>query len=229
MTITTAQIRGARGLLNWTQQDLSERTDISATSIGAIENGQTMPRESTLQAFRKAFEDSGVEFTSGDGVRKKDMKVDFHTGEEGFKNFSLSVYDAAANDARPILQAYVDDVKFAKALGNEALPHVERIEKIKGKKFMILQREGDIYFPAKNYASYRWIPEEKFIAVPFIVFADKFAIILYEPEPTVIVMNYPILANAYRMQFQALWDQAIDPPKNLIDDWTVPEKFLKRK
>jgi transcriptional regulator with XRE-family HTH domain len=227
MTITTAQIRGARGILNWSQHDLSERTGISSTSIGSIENGQSIPRENTLGAIKKAFEDSGIEFTAGDGIRKKDMKVDFFHGVQGFKDFSYAIHQTALSDDRPILQAYVDDLKFAKILGDEALPHVERIEQVKEKKFRILQRQDDAYFPARNYATYRWVPSNRFIAVPFVVYGDKFAIILYDPEPTIIVMNYPILSAAYRMQFQSLWDQSIDPPQKLIDGWEMPEKYKK--
>ena len=43
MSISTAQMRGARGLLNWGQNDLSDRTGISTTSLGSIENGITIP------------------------------------------------------------------------------------------------------------------------------------------------------------------------------------------
>ena len=66
MSITTAQIRGARGILNWSQQDLAQRTGISATSIGAIENGQTTPRASTLETIRATFERNSIELFLND-------------------------------------------------------------------------------------------------------------------------------------------------------------------
>ena len=164
--ITTAQIRGARGILNWSQGDLSDRTDISATSIGSIENGLTQARESTLTIIQKTFEDAGIEFLPNDGIRKKSVSVDILRGREGFQSFSERVYAVAQTDERVILQAFVDDIKFADILGDEALPHVERIESISKKKFKIIQREGDIYFPARNYAEYKWIPSESFVVFP---------------------------------------------------------------
>ncbi len=227
--ITTAQIRGARGVLNWSQGDLSERTGISSTSIGSIENGLTQPRDSTIQLIQKAFEDSGIEFLPNDGIRKKSVEVDILKEKEGFQTFSQLVYATAQEDDRPILQAFVDDMKFAEILGNEAMPHVNRIESIANKKFRIIQREGDEYFPARNYADYRWLDAEYFMAVPFMVIGNTFAVILYEPDPTIIVMNYPALAAAYRIQFEMIWENSKEPPKNIIENWILPEKYRLTK
>ena len=119
MTITTAQIRGARGLLDWSQAELSRRTGISTTSIGNIESGNTQARESTLQIIRKAFEDGGIEFMGSDGVRKRNLIVEVLSGAEGIKKFSYDLYHAADSDDRPILLAHVVDQPFAKLLGDE--------------------------------------------------------------------------------------------------------------
>src|ERR1700757_5047469 len=79
MSITTAQIRGARGILNWSQADLAERTGISATSIGSIENGVSTPRANTLTLIQKAFESAGIEFIDG-GVRLRRSDVRVYEG-----------------------------------------------------------------------------------------------------------------------------------------------------
>ena len=93
MSITTAQIRGARGILNWSQQDLAQRTGISATSIGSIENGQTTPRESTLSTIRKTLETAGIEFIGLEGVRVQTNYVQTLKGAEGFSAFLDDVYN----------------------------------------------------------------------------------------------------------------------------------------
>ena len=229
MSITTAQIRGARGILNWSQQDLAQRTGISATSIGAIENGQTTPRESTLSTIRKTLENGGIEFIGLEGIRKKSADIQILKGIEGFHTFSFDVYETIKTDGREVLQAYVDDTKFADWLGEEAYPHVQRMETLKNKRFKILQKEGDAYFPAKNYAEYRWIPAKQFLAVPFIVYGEKLAVVLFEPEPTIIVNTFPLVAEAYRLQFESLWDVAITPPKELIEKSVIPDKYMAKK
>ena len=227
MSITTAQIRGARGILNWSQSDLAERTGISATSIGSIENSQSTPRESTLKAIRTAFEKGGIEFLGSEGVRKKSAEITILRGAEGFHKFSFDVYETVQSDDREILQAYVDDRKYADLLGEQAYPHVKRMESMKTKRFKILQKEGDAYFPAKQYAEYRWIPVKQFLAVPFVVYGDNLAVILFEPEPVIIINNYPLVAEAYRLQFMSLWESSMVPPEDLIEKSVIPQKYLK--
>ena len=75
--ITSAQIRAARGLLNWSRKDLAEKSGVSFASMMRLESFDGVPSSNvkTLDALKKAFEDAGVEFTgtpdSQAGVRWK--------------------------------------------------------------------------------------------------------------------------------------------------------------
>jgi len=75
--ITSAQIRAARGLLNWSRKDLAEKSGISFASMMRLESFDGVPSSNikTLDALKKAFEEAGVEFTgspdSQAGVRWK--------------------------------------------------------------------------------------------------------------------------------------------------------------
>lgn len=211
--ITTAQIRGARGVLNWSQGDLSERTGISATSIGSIENGLTQARESTLENIQKAFEDSGIEFLPNDGIRKKSGEVKIFTGRNGFWEFYEDVYNTVSKDQGEIVVSNVDERKFEKWLGPDNLKiHIDRIKLLSDLSYRILVREGDDYFLATpDFGQYRWIPASFFSSVPFYVYGQKLAILLFDAEPTVIVLDYPSVAQAYRMQFDAFWAISKEP------------------
>lgn len=212
MTITTAQIRGARGLLNWTQQDLSERTDISATSIGAIENGQTMPRESTLQAFRKAFEDAGIEFSDNQGVRFRTAGVRTLSGRNGYLEFFEDVYLTLEQIDKPqVLVSNVDERQFEYWHGKYGGDHVNKIKNDLKADYKILVREGDTYFPASDYAEYRWLSTKLFVSVPFYLYGQKLAIILFENEPKIILIESPLVAEAYRVQFENMWADSLTP------------------
>jgi transcriptional regulator with XRE-family HTH domain len=206
--ITTAQIRGARGILNWSQGDLSDRTDISATSIGSIENGLTQPRESTLSIIQKSFEDAGIEFLSNDGIRKKTGEVKIFQGRAGFWDFYEDIYKTLAETPGEVVVSNVDERKFEKWLGLENLDtHVARVKKLEGITYKILLREGDDYFLATpDFGEYKWMPTAFFSSVPFYVYGQKLAILLFDAEPTVIVLDYPSVAEAYRAQFQAFWE-----------------------
>lgn len=210
MTITTAQIRGARGILNWSQQDLAQRTGISATSIGAIENGQTTPRESTLATIRKTLENGGIEFVGLDGMRQRRDDVAIFSGKDGLIQFYDDIYATVRDQAGEVLVSNVDERLFVEALGEYAQVHIDRIEKLKNVKYKILIKEGDDYTPGSSYGTYKWIPKELFASVPFYVYGKKLAIMIFENEPSIVLLKYPSISDAYRIQFSDMWNRARD-------------------
>lgn len=213
MTISTAQIRGGRGILNWSQGDLADRTGISATSIGSIENGQSKARASTLATIRKAFEDAGLEFIGLEGVRIKTGDVRILKGRTGYLDFFNEVYNVLSQQEEgEVLVSNVDERKFAKWHGDHADKHLKKMSTFKDINYKILLQEGDTYFAANDYAEYRWLPREQFSSVPFYVFGRKLGIMLFDGEPLIILLNYPAVAEAYRKQFYAIWDIASEPP-----------------
>ncbi|MFC5353961.1 MULTISPECIES: helix-turn-helix domain-containing protein [Azospirillum] len=67
--ITPAQCRAARGLLDWTQEELAKAAQVSAITIRGFEKEASSPRRATLAALRQALEAAGVEFTFEGGVQ----------------------------------------------------------------------------------------------------------------------------------------------------------------
>jgi transcriptional regulator with XRE-family HTH domain len=69
--ITASQCRAARGLLNWSQQELADAAHIGVATVRVFEGGGIATRQSTLVLLQLALESAGVEFTNGDhpGVR----------------------------------------------------------------------------------------------------------------------------------------------------------------
>ena len=71
--ISPRQIRAARGLLGWSQQELADKAIVSVNAVNRLERGQVDPRVSTLTAVDKALGRAGVEFLAagdkGEGVR----------------------------------------------------------------------------------------------------------------------------------------------------------------
>lgn len=72
--VTSAQIRAARGLLNWTVRDLAEQSGVHRNTVTRIETEATAPGHS-ISAVQAALEAAGVEFIpengGGAGVRLK--------------------------------------------------------------------------------------------------------------------------------------------------------------
>ena len=76
--VTAAQCRAARGLLDWSQQELADRAGLGIVTIRQIEADITDPRRATLTVLQQAFERAGVEFIDenggGPGVRIRKRK-----------------------------------------------------------------------------------------------------------------------------------------------------------
>jgi transcriptional regulator with XRE-family HTH domain len=69
--LTGAQMRAARGFLNWSVQDLSQRCGVSESAISRAERVDGVPgmQARNLDAVRAAFEAGGIEFIEATGLR----------------------------------------------------------------------------------------------------------------------------------------------------------------
>lgn len=71
--ISARQVRAARALLGWSQQELADRAIVSVNALLRLERGTVDTRTSTLSAVQGALTRGGIEFISadqkGEGVR----------------------------------------------------------------------------------------------------------------------------------------------------------------
>jgi predicted transcriptional regulator len=71
--ITPRQIRAARALLGWSQQQLADKAIVSLNALARLETGNVDSRVSTMLAIQKALIKAGIEFLEadqkGEGVR----------------------------------------------------------------------------------------------------------------------------------------------------------------
>ena len=69
--MTSAQVRAARGLLDWSVRELAERAGLHRNTITNFETGKYAGDERTLSVIKETLEAAGVQFTNGKrpGVR----------------------------------------------------------------------------------------------------------------------------------------------------------------
>ncbi len=71
--ITKEQSRAARGLLDWSQDQLARHSNLSESTIRDFEKGRRVPSVNNLAAIQRALEAAGVLFIEengeGPGVR----------------------------------------------------------------------------------------------------------------------------------------------------------------
>jgi hypothetical protein len=104
----------------------------------------------------------------------------------------------------------VDEKKFIKAGGERFFEYLRRFAEL-GIVDNLLARDGDTHLvvPAKYY---RWVSEEIFSQVPYMVFGDKYAIILWGPPIKIVLIRNTDISDSYRKQFKAHWRRGKLPP-----------------
>lgn len=60
------QIRAARALLGWDQQELATRAQVAVRTLSSFEDGARAPRERVRQAIVDALRNAGIEFIESD-------------------------------------------------------------------------------------------------------------------------------------------------------------------
>lgn len=204
--ISVEQIKAARGLLEWTQEDLAHHSGLSKPSINTLERRISNPKLETLEAIQVALEKAGVEFTEGPGVKLKStvLKTQIFEGGDSLFRLLRDIFETLNGTDKELMISGVDEQKY-QGLGGERV--VQEIQKrVKhGIKTKLLSCEGDTNF-IEPKSHYRWVPKEFFSLTPYYVYDNKYAILLWGPPQKVVIVENAEIAECYRQQFLAHWD-----------------------
>jgi transcriptional regulator with XRE-family HTH domain len=228
--ITGSQVRAARALLDWKQTDLAEKTGLSVPSINNIERMVGSPRLTTLNIVRDALQSEGIEFLDFNGVRRHseafEMK-EFH-GTDFINRLHDDLLVCLRGPEDEIVMYGLDDSLFPIHFPEEVFRWDEAVRTRKFRERALI-KEGDTYI-LSNVESYRWIPREMIGLVPYYVYSDRIALIMWETRRVIIIRSSAI-ANSFRAQFELLWGMSKPIPnsKNKMDDPEYRSKLTKKK
>lgn len=208
--ITPAQCRAARSLLNWTQPDLFEKSGVHVQTISAFEKEEASPTKRTLAKLLKAFEAEGLEFFDNDGLQRKSTDIVTYTGQDGFSKFIWDVYETAKNTPNhDICVCNVDERDFIKWEGKDAQPYQDAMAELGNVQSRILICEGDTFFSADSYATYRWAPKTQFGDISYYIYGHKTALISFSDNDVVVyVIENGNITEFFRSLFEQSWDNA---------------------
>lgn len=210
---TPSQIRAACGILDWSASDLAGRIGVSKQMMSAFLAGKSGMSAQNLEKVAYAFDTEGIEFTADDGVKRKSLKTQIFRGQEGLGQFMDLVYETARTQGGEFCVSNVDETVFTERHGTEQDKiYTAKMAALRGKFiFKVLIKEGDMNFVGSDYAEYRWIPAAYFHSVPFYVFGNSLAFLLFGEETTVHVIHNAEIAAAQRTQFHFAWKEAKVP------------------
>jgi DNA-binding XRE family transcriptional regulator len=218
LNLTSAQLRAARGLLNWTRALLAKTSGVSEPTIHRMENESVQPQGKSVSKIIQAFNENGIEFTDDGGVKPKRQDVEVLIGRNGHRKFFDTVFEYQQSYGGTIVQMGIDESHFVEIAGSEFSElHKRRMSKLVKErndiKVLAILREGDTNYEFSEYNQYRWISTDIFSPVPFYIFGKTLAIIDYKtiPAPTIIVHKLPAITEAYRKQFNVFWKLSRKP------------------
>lgn len=202
--ISIAQIRAARALLDWKQGKLAEVSGVSIPAIARLEQDTGNPRTNTLNAIRNAFESHGIEFFGENGVNlvKDIFKVDTFTGLEGMQIIWDDVVNKCANRKSEFLMSSMDERIWIKLFGDKVGDEMKRRHNSKIKSRLLI-KEGDNLCVGSD-DTYRCVPNAVFGQTPYFVYADRYALINWDPLKIVLIRSQQ-MADTFRKQFDFNW------------------------
>src|ERR1700733_12407397 len=103
--ISIEQIKAARALLDWTQDELAKAAGVSKPLINTLERRIANPKVDTLNAIQKALEKAGVEFTEGPGVKLQSsvLKTQIFEGDDALVRLCWDMFDTVVNTEKELL------------------------------------------------------------------------------------------------------------------------------
>lgn len=120
-----------------------------------------------------------------------------------------------------------DEDPFEKILGTQ---HHDRMVALKGTpkvKCILTENTQNTY--CTNYCEYRTISKHYVNSVPFYIYGNKYAAIMFDadPSPKVIVIESPSMAAAFRQQFYSMWDKATPLNKTKTEEARIKKQSVK--
>jgi len=203
--ISVEQIKAARALLEWTQEDLAKSAGVSKPSINTLERRVSNPTKETQEAVQKALEKAGVEFTEGPGVKLKGtiLKTQVFEGSDSLLRLKRDIFATLNRTDKELMIAGVDEKKYQELGGDRIVQEIKKRLKNNIKtKLLICKGDTNLIEPKDHY---RQVPKEFFSLTPYYVYDDKYAILLWGPPQKIVVIENAEIAECYRQQFLAHW------------------------
>lgn len=212
MEITPDQIRAARALLKWSQNDLATRSGVSLPTIANIEVEKQQANTSTQDKIAAAIEEAGIELIEG-GVRKRQDIVHVIEGDDCYLRMLDEAYLALASQKGEILFSASDEHRTPPVVLEKF-----RIMRKGGVRFRSLVKDQDTYLMGP-ISEYRWMKESLFVNADVkAIYGDCIAYLMtWKDRNKVVVLKDARIADEQRRLFEYVWEQSEQPTHSISE------------
>ena len=204
--ITGRQISAARGLLQWSQEDLARKSGLTAQTVRNLEAEARQPQEQTISTVANTFERYGVEFTPDEGVRIKPNNYRVYSGKGDFRQLLDHIYATLKNGGR-VRQFNFGDSRYLTYADDFLAEHLKRMGEIKGLDAKVLATEDEKNFAA-HYCDYRALDDQFKGVAPYYIY-DDFVLLSLNDSGTkkeFLSIHSKQMAQRYSDEFDLFWD-----------------------
>ena len=208
ITVGARQIKAARAMLDWSQEDLAGAANLSIATIRKLELGHISPRHSTTFVVQQAIENAGLEFIQPNGIRRRPEDILIYQGPDGVAAFFNHVSLTMKNTGGEMVIVAASMAMFAKDGEGEDCGKIVEIKGASNVKCLLTENSGS--FPSMAGFEFRSLSKSYVDPAPFCVYGDKYAIMTLAvlSSPRIVVIQSPAIAQASHRHFHSMWDKA---------------------
>jgi DNA-binding XRE family transcriptional regulator len=210
-SVNAQQVKAARALLDWKQEDLAAAAELSLTAIRSFEAGYA-PRISTTIEICKAIENAGIEFLEDDGVKRRNPELRLFRGTDGCDQFFDSIHRTINKQGGDVLIFVKEHIALTQACGVPRRTNLQRLNKISEEtnvKCLIL----DVLTPPllSSGIEFRMSPQQIIGQASVIVYGNRYALLAPEGRHDFFIHSFNIVTTAlgYREQFLSVWNASM--------------------
>jgi transcriptional regulator with XRE-family HTH domain len=209
--ISGKQVRAARALLDWSRGDLSKLTQVSLNTIRNLESGDMSTRITTMNVIQEALENTGIEFTEGNGVRNSNDTIHIFQGPDSCEEFCEDMLLTIKRNKGKIFCVFKSKDLLSRFCrpnyaGSNRLELLSDLTEIK----CLLSEAPEPSFDLPSM-EIRMILRQQIGACSYFVYGNKHALVLLEDRETfkfVVFHSYGI-AEDYKKYFIEQWNLAL--------------------
>jgi len=210
--MTTHQLKAARALLDWTQQDLAKAAGMHLNVINNLERGLTNPRQQTVEKLKKTLEAQGIIFIGARGVELARQAISSRKieGETFLKALidDILVNTKGKNDE---IFTILADIRNFDAHDAPATKRFYDEKAKRGFKERLITRTMPGFYP-RNAAQYRLIDAAALGGTDTVIYGDHVAFIVWTAQE-VMVLKGEAVAESQRRLFETLWAMGQEPAR----------------